>query len=534
MQRNFGKTLIDLIKKRKLNRSARMKRFIFFWCALLFGVFNLVAQKNEIDVRGINTDNFPEVKGKLWVRDPEGVKTEGIQFYEDDQPVNVQFETFQKPDSIAANKTIVFLIRNSANDAEMQWYKDVLSSAFENGSIKKGDKVEIVGFSCLIEKQILFPSKWNFTDNVQELLARVDKIQENKRIEYNGRVQTHIAINEALNLLEAQNLDLPASIFVLSDDRSMPPVLTGELPGPRSRRMDIPIYGVTFFKKSTFYDIEELCAQTYGGYIIESTNDVNAVSQAIATFLTDFERRHAGLYYPFSYTSSFEKDGKNHTVKIDSKDGQSGFSLPVPSKNIVELIQDNLLISVIIFTLFIGLVILIFMMFKKNKLKKEELEIQRKKEYAEIELNQREAEQKLAKQEMELQRMKEDERLEAEALMREKQAQKQAQEDENQLQKMLERGNLPWFEFRFGNETGSFQIQTPRLTVGRDANNDWTINHPTVSRNHFQLIFYDYVYTIRDLNSSNGIFVNDVKVSEAELNHGDCIQVGEITLTFHI
>ena len=94
--------------KRKLNRSARMKRFIFFWCALLFGVFNLVAQKNEIDVRGINTDNFPEVKGKLWVRDPEGVKTEGIQFYEDDQPVNVQFETFQKPDSIAANKTIVF------------------------------------------------------------------------------------------------------------------------------------------------------------------------------------------------------------------------------------------------------------------------------------------------------------------------------------------------------------------------------------------------------------------------------------------
>jgi len=298
--------------------------------------------------------------------------------------------------------------------------------------------------------------------------------------------------------------------------------------------MDIPIYGVTFFKKSTFYDIEELCAQTYGGYIIESTNDVNAVSQAIATFLTDFERRHAGLYYPFSYTSSFEKDGKNHTVKIDSKDGQSGFSLPVPSKNIVELIQDNLLISVIIFTLFIGLVILIFMMFKKNKLKKEELEIQRKKEYAEIELNQREAEQKLAKQEMELQRMKEDERLEAEALMREKQAQKQAQEDENQLQKMLERGNLPWFEFRFGNETGSFQIQTPRLTVGRDANNDWTINHPTVSRNHFQLIFYDYVYTIRDLNSSNGIFVNDVKVSEAELNHGDCIQVGEITLTFHI
>jgi hypothetical protein len=173
-------------------------------------------------------------------------------------------------------------------------------------------------------------------------------------------------------------------------------------------------------------------------------------------------------------------------------------------------------------------------MYKKNKLKKEELEFQRKKEFAEMEQHQRSAEQKLSQQEMELKRMKDDERREAEAAMKAKQEQLQAQEDDLQLQKMLERGNFPWFEFRFGNETGSYQIQTPRLSVGRDANNVWTINHPTVSRNHFQLNFKNYVYTIRDLNSSNGLFVNDMKVTEAELKHGDCIQVGEITLTFHI
>ena len=240
------------------------------------------------------------------------------------------------------------------------------------------------------------------------------------------------------------------------------------------------------------------------------------------------------MYYPFAYTSTYEKDGKNHTVKIDSKDGQSGFSLPVPSKNILELIQDNPLIAGIIFVLLIGLIVVILMMYKKNKLKKEELEIQRQKEFSEMEQHQRAAEQKLSQQEMELQRMKEDERKEAENALIEKQAQAEAKEDEVQLQKMLERGNFPWFEFRFGNETGSYQIQTPRLTVGRDASNVWTINHPTVSRNHFQLYFKNYVYTIRDLGSSNGIFVNDIKVSEIELKHGDCIQVGEITLTFHI
>jgi hypothetical protein len=516
------------------NKGLHFVRLVVFFCAILMSSNDSFSQKNAVDVRSISTANYPEVKGKLWVRDPEGIKTDGIQFFEDDQPVKVTFESFQKVDSLAQNKAILFLIRNTANKKEIQWYKDVLTEAFKNGTIKQGDQVEIVGFSCLINKQILFPSKFDFTDNTQDLLARIDKIQENKRVEYEGRVQTHIAINEALSLLEAQNLNLPTGLIVLSDDRSVPPVLTGELPGPRSRRLNIPIYGVTFYKKSNYYNLEELCTQSFGRYISESSNDTKVVAKELSSFLSDFENRHAGLYYPFTYTSTFEKDGKNHTVKIDSKDGQSGFSLPVPSKNILELIQDNPLIAGIIFILLVGIIVVIVMMYKKNKLKKEELELQRKKEFSEMEQNQRAAEQKLSQQEMELLKMKEQEQKEAEEAMRLKQLQAQAQEDEVQLQKMLERGNFPWFEFRFGNETGSYQIQTPRLTVGRDETNVWTINHPTVSRNHFQLYFKNYVYTIRDLGSSNGILVNDMKVSEIELKHGDCIQVGEITLTFHI
>ena len=520
--------------KDKFNRPSHFVSVIlFFTCFLLSSNFSF-SQKKELDVRAITTKNYPEVKGKLWVRDPEGIKTEGIQFYEDDQLVKVNFESFQKVDSVSQNKAILFLIRNTENKVEMQWYKDVLSASFKNGTIKSGDKVEIIGFSCLVEKQILFPSKLNFTDNVQDLLLRIDKIQENNRIEYQGRVQTHIAINEALNLLETQNLSFPTGLFVLSDDRSMPLELAGELPGPRSRRLNIPIYGVTYSKQSKYYDIEALCSQTYGRYITVSINDITVVSKELSGFLTDFENRHAGLYYPFTYSSTFEKDGKNHTVKIDSKDGQSGFSLLVPSKNIIELIQDNPLIACIIFILFIGIILLIVLMYKKNKLKKEELEMQRKKDFEEMEQNQRSSDQKLTQQEVELQRIKEDEQRNKEQALREKQAESQKREDDEQFQKMLERGNLPWFEFRFGNETGSYQIQTPRLTAGRDASNVWTINHPTVSRNHFQLYFKNYVYTLRDLGSSNGIIVNDMKVTEIELKHGDCIQVGEITMTFHI
>lgn len=520
--------------KNKLNRPSHFVSVILFFSCFLLSSNLSFSQKKQLDVRAIETSNYPEVKGKLWVRDPEGIKTDEVQFYEDDRPVKVNFESFQKVDSVAQNKAILILIRNTANTAEMKWYKDVLTAAFKNGTIKKGDKIEIVGFSCLIEKQILFPSKFNFTDNEQDLLARIDKIKDYKRKENQGRVQTHIAINEALNLLDAQKLSIPTGIFILSDDRMMDPDLVGELPGDRSKRLNIPIYGVTFYKNNNEYSIEDLCSQVYGSYITEVTNDEKIVSKELITFLRDFNQRHAGLYYPFVYTSSFEKDGKNHLVKIDSKDGQSGFSLPVPSKNVFELIQDNPIVSLLVFILLLGLIVVIIFLFKKNKLKKEELEMQRKKDFEEMEQNQRSSDQKLTQQEMELQRIKEDEQRDKEQALREKQAEVQKREDDEQFQKMLERGNLPWFEFRFGNETGSYQIQTPRLTVGRDASNVWTINHPTVSRNHFQLFFKNYVYTLRDLGSSNGIIVNDMKVTEIELKHGDCIQVGEITMTFHI
>jgi len=512
-----------------------LTRIVSLISFLLVYSFSVFTQNNQIDVRNVTTDKFPEVKGEFWVRTPEEIDKKSVKFYENNQLIKANFETVQKVETVSRNKMLLFLIRNTASKLEKKWYKEVLSNAFKNGAIKSGDRIEIVGFSCFIDKQILYPSTFNFTDNIEVLLSRVDEITESKRLEYNqGKVQTHIAINEALNALESLNLELPTGIFVLSDDCSMPPILTGELPGPRSLRLNIPIYGISYFKSKTYFDLKELCTQTYGLYATDTSNDISSVSKEFNTFISDFENRHAGIYYPFSYTSTFEKDGKNHLVKIESKEGQAGFSLAVPSKNILELIQDNLLIVAVIFILLIVFVVMIVMMNKKNNLKKEELELERKKQFSEMEQSQRVSENKLTQQEMELHKIKEDERREMEVVKLEKQQKAQANEDEVQLQKMLERGNFPWFEFHFGTERGNYQIQTPRLTSGRDTSNTWMINHPTVSRNHFTLTFNNYVYTIRDNGSSNGIIVNNCMVAECELKHGDCIQVGEITLTFHI
>ena len=510
-----------------------MLRSLFF---LFFVLTSVVAfgQKSPLDVREIKTDKYPEVTGKLWVRNPAGIATDGVSFIENDKPVQVNFNGRQKADSIAKNKQIVFLVRNTSNELEYNWYKAVITQAINSGAIKAGDLVDIVTFSSIIDNHVLFPNEFEFTNNKTQLFDKLENLRNQKRLESNGQAQIHLAINEALKKLEELKIKLPGGIFVLSDEICVPPVLVGETPGPRSLRLNIPIYCLSFKKNKSSYNFEDLCGQTYGRYFASNANSVNEVAAKLTEFLKEFEERHAGVNYSFSYQSTFEKDGKSHAVKITSGQGESAFALLVPSQTFFEWIADNWILCTVLLGLLILMLIIILILVRNNRLKKAQLEVERKRQLANMEEQQSIAQRKMELQDNELRRIRDEELKAAQEAEKLRLNNLQKQEDEVQFAKMLERGNLPWFDYKFGNENGRFQIQTPRLTVGRDESNVWRINHPMVSRRHFQLVFKDYVYTIRDLGSSNGLVVNKRIVKDQVLKDGDCIELGEIILTFHI
>ncbi len=66
-----------------------------------------------------------------------------------------------------------------------------------------------------------------------------------------------------------------------------------------------------------------------------------------------------------------------------------------------------------------------------------------------------------------------------------------------------------------------------RLQIGRDPANDIQLNVPTVSRYHAMVERLGQRYRVKDLDSSNGTFVNDVRIStETWLQPGDSIRIG--------
>ena len=67
-------------------------------------------------------------------------------------------------------------------------------------------------------------------------------------------------------------------------------------------------------------------------------------------------------------------------------------------------------------------------------------------------------------------------------------------------------------------------------TIGRSAGAEFMVDAALVSRLHCQLTATDNSLVVRDLDSTNGTFVNGKRVRTAELRHGDKLSVGRFEL----
>lgn len=65
-----------------------------------------------------------------------------------------------------------------------------------------------------------------------------------------------------------------------------------------------------------------------------------------------------------------------------------------------------------------------------------------------------------------------------------------------------------------------------QLVVGREASSDLVLQEEGVSRQHAKFSVSPGLVEVRDLNSTNGTFVNGRKVPQAELRPGDKVLIG--------
>jgi pSer/pThr/pTyr-binding forkhead associated (FHA) protein len=78
----------------------------------------------------------------------------------------------------------------------------------------------------------------------------------------------------------------------------------------------------------------------------------------------------------------------------------------------------------------------------------------------------------------------------------------------------------------------TFRLSTGAVkTIGRTTGADFILDHALVSRLHCRLAANDDGLEVHDLESTNGTYVNDKRVTRARIKNGDRLRLGRVELT---
>src|SRR5262245_25799422 len=83
-------------------------------------------------------------------------------------------------------------------------------------------------------------------------------------------------------------------------------------------------------------------------------------------------------------------------------------------------------------------------------------------------------------------------------------------------------------------QTRTIVLEGERWTVGRSIDNDFGYPEDAgLSRQHLVLEFMDGVWSVRDLGSKNGTFLNSIRLqSKQALSPGDSITASQLSFVF--
>ncbi|HMO13657.1 MAG TPA: FHA domain-containing protein [Pirellulaceae bacterium] len=87
-------------------------------------------------------------------------------------------------------------------------------------------------------------------------------------------------------------------------------------------------------------------------------------------------------------------------------------------------------------------------------------------------------------------------------------------------------------QFVLANRSLVFRLRNGDGLLGRDTSCDLVILNETVSRRHAQIRLDNELLVVRDLDSTNGTFVDSVRISEAVAKLDQTVRFGDVNLVF--
>src|SRR5688572_16133080 len=78
------------------------------------------------------------------------------------------------------------------------------------------------------------------------------------------------------------------------------------------------------------------------------------------------------------------------------------------------------------------------------------------------------------------------------------------------------------------------ELNADKTTIGRVEDNVFPISEPSVSSHHCEVLRRGAEVLVKDLNSTNGTFINGEKISESVLKPGQILRLGQIEMRLEV
>ncbi|PYK98606.1 MAG: hypothetical protein DME19_11840 [Verrucomicrobia bacterium] len=76
----------------------------------------------------------------------------------------------------------------------------------------------------------------------------------------------------------------------------------------------------------------------------------------------------------------------------------------------------------------------------------------------------------------------------------------------------------------------TYELKVDKTTIGRLEDNAFQIGEPSVSSHHCELIQRGNDIVVKDLNSTNGTFINGEKITESAFKPGQILRLGQVEM----
>lgn len=479
------------------------------------------------------TKDFPKVSFQAHHRSPEKMDSTVFSLKADDKKIPFTVAPVAMPDS-DLSKTVLILweyLPSKSRDAQNKYFRQLLLSALPE-MLGEGDKVNVGTFAWTDQsagKKTLNLLRNDFSADTGTLaeLVRAAKAPGGKGISEDHGSELYPAISEGIAQLDKAKgakvlLVLSAEYPNIYNTAKSVSVVIDE-----AKEADVAVYNIRYRVMAPKYSLNDLAKGSYGLSYDARKDAPAAALDTLLLFMDEAINRAMGRDYGFTFTSDAPKDGQSHQVQLSVGKEKLNVIFNAPKSGFGDWFAANTALGVILIIVLLGAIgggaYFVWKRMQASKAQEAKLaEVQSASEAA------------IQQQQRSIQGLRDAEQRKAQAGEAERRRAEAEIEAQRLLGEMFSNGRSPRFAVLAGGTTTTVALPSPVSTVGRDRTAEIHIDHPTLSRSHFQVVYDDGKYMLIDLGSTNGTQLNGQKVTSSELRHGDVVKAGEVTMNFYL